>query len=323
MSWAHVAPHGTVRTGHLWSQALGVEKQYVIYLPPSYDQDPARRYPVAYYLHGLYGNERDWVDRGALNAALDSVIAQGGPEMIVVMPDGDDGWYTTWNTLGTYTGCLHDTTRAEPASSYCVPWTHYDDYIARDLVAHIDSTYRTLADRRHRAIAGLSMGGYGAIALALEYPEVWSAAASHSGVLSPMYDGSHPFAGTPVYATSMAALRANLGPLWPSMAPVFGHDLAAWRSRDPAWRLRRLLAEHPARVPALYIDVGRDDALADQSRAFHAELAARDVSCEYAEWPGGHTWTYWRSHVGQSLAWIGRHIAPERVLEPTGSRPPT
>jgi putative tributyrin esterase len=301
--------HGTVRTDSLWSQALGVYKHYRVYLPPSYEQDRARRYPVAYYLHGLHGSESDWVEHGHLNAAMDSLIAAGGPEMIVVMPDGDDGWYTTWNTLGGYGACLRDSTLHEPARDYCVPWLHYDDYIARDVVAHVDSVYRTIPDRAHRAIAGLSMGGYGAMILALEYPGVWSAAASHSGVVSPLYDGPHPFAPPPRYATDIAQVRAATGHLWPWMRLPFGDDMAAWRSRDPLWRLERLLASRPSMVPAIFLDVGTDDHLADENRAFHAELTARHVAHAYAEWPGNHDWTYWSAHVGESLAWIAAHIA--------------
>ena len=303
------AAHGTVRTDSVWSQALATYKHYEVYLPPSYETAPSRHYPVAYYLHGLYGSETDWVQHGHLNETLDSLIAGGMPEMIVVMPDGDDSWYTTWNALGNYGACVRDTVRREPAATYCVRWPHYDDYIARDLVHHVDSTYRTIADRRHRAIAGLSMGGYGAVELALEYPGVWCAAASHSGLLSPMYDGPHPFAGRDVYATRAAELEQLAGPRWPSMELAFGRDLVGWEARDPLTRLRRLLAARPALVPALFIDVGRDDPFADQNRAFHAELVAMHVPHHYAEWPGAHTWTYWRAHAAQSLVWIAAHIA--------------
>ncbi|HEY9429536.1 MAG TPA: alpha/beta hydrolase-fold protein, partial [Gemmatimonadaceae bacterium] len=107
--------HGTVRTDSLYASALGAKKHYLVYLPPSYGTDTTRRYPVAYYLHGLYGAETDWVEHGHLDAAMDSLIARGMPELIVVMPDGDDGWYTTWNTIGDYSGCVADTARKEPA----------------------------------------------------------------------------------------------------------------------------------------------------------------------------------------------------------------
>ena len=123
--------------------------------------------------------------------------------MIVVMPDGDDGWYTTWNGLVTMADCAREAPDARAAASYCVPWPHYDDYVARDLVARVDSAYRTaVADAR--GIAGLSMGGYGAISLALAYPDVFAAAASHSGVLSPLFDRP-----APVRARRRATRRAT------------------------------------------------------------------------------------------------------------------
>jgi S-formylglutathione hydrolase FrmB len=314
--------HGTVRTDSLYASALGAKKHYLVYLPPSYGTDTTRRYPVAYYLHGLYGAETDWVEHGHLDAAMDSLIARGMPEMIVVMPDGDDGWYTTWNTIGDYSGCVADTTRKEPASSYCVRWLHYDDYIAHDLIQHVDSIYRTIGNRAHRGIAGLSMGGYGAVALALQYPTKWSAAASHSGVLSPMYAGPHPFKGAPAYATSFEQIEAQWadnpgGTRWSSRRLAFGRDLPAWRWRDPAHRVRALLDQPSSaetRLPALYMDVGSDDPIADDTRVFHAELKILGVPHEFAEYPGTHNWDYWSAHVGQSLAWRAEYIArPDSV----------
>src|SRR5271156_906579 len=84
--------HGSVVTDTLWSQSLGAKKTVIVYLPPSYTTSPSRRYPVAYYLHGLSGSEVDWTRSGGLNVVMDSLIAAGAPELIVVMPDGDDGW---------------------------------------------------------------------------------------------------------------------------------------------------------------------------------------------------------------------------------------
>ena len=151
-----------MRVERFFSPALGVEKHYVVYLPPSYATAPTRRYPVAYYLHGLTGNEADWVALASIDVVADSLIAGGGPEMIVVMPDGDDGWYTNWEEAPQpYGVCLVDTLLNRAAPALCVVEARYEDYIARDLVRHVDSTYRTLADRRHRGIAGLSMGDSG------------------------------------------------------------------------------------------------------------------------------------------------------------------
>jgi putative tributyrin esterase len=303
------ADSGRVVTDSLWSQALGIRKHVVVWLPPSYARSPARRYPVAYYLHGVSGAETDWVRLGHLDATLDSLVAAGVPEMIVVMPDGDDGWWTTWNWLGDYTACRRDRpARAEPAATWCVPWPHYDDYVARDLVAWVDGHFRTLADRAHRGIAGLSMGGYGAMALALAYPDVFSAAASHSGVVSPLQQGQGTD-GDLRYPPAIDSLRHAYGPrLWPLMEQAFGKDTVAWYARDPLRLAERLLARDRAAMPALFIDCGRDDALIGQSRAFDRGLRALGIPHEYAEWPGAHTWEYWRRHGAESAAWMARRI---------------
>jgi len=298
--------HGRVRADTLWSQALGTRKQLLLYLPPSYATNITKRYPVAYYLHGLGGSERDWVEHGKIDATMDSLIGRGVPEMILVFPDGDDGWYTTWNALGNFRDCMRS--HGESGVSYCVPWPHYDDYVAFDVVRYVDSTYRTEATREHRALAGLSMGGYGAVSLALEYPKLWSAAASHSGVLSPLAVSIH--GETFRTAANMNEVRAITRPeLWPSMMLAFGRDLWGWRPRDPARRARRLTSGAGA-VPALFIDVGVDDPYVAQSRAFHSALTSMHVPHAYAEWPGAHDWMYWRTHAAESLAWIAQRIAP-------------
>lgn len=298
------APAGAVRPDTLFSHALGVSKRFFVYLPPSYEREPARRYPVAYYLHGAWGAEDDWITLGHIDRAMDSLIAGGLSEMILVLPDGDDGWYTTWNALNTLAACRADTVRREPAATYCVTWPKYDEYIARELVAHIDSTYRTLGEREHRGIAGLSMGGYGAITLAVRYPTLFSAAASHSGVLSPRYAGPAPYTPPTRYAATVDAIRPRYAPgLWALMRPVFGRDTIGWRARDPAVYARHLVAAG-ARAPALFVDVGRDDPFLEQNRAFRADLAGLGIPVKYAEWPGKHDWAYWRLHVVESLAWM-------------------
>src|SRR2546430_1636009 len=277
------APHGTVRVGRCFSPALGVEKHYVGYLPPSYATAPARRYPVAFYLHGLTGNEADWVSLASIDVVADSLIAGGSPEMIVVMPDGDDGWYTNWEEAPQpYGACLVDTLLNRAAPALCVVQARYEDYIARDLVRHVDSTYRTLADRRHRGIAGLSMGGFGAVTIALAHPDVFTAAASHSGVLSPLYAGPHPFAAPAHYHTSIDSLAADWRGIWGAIAPAFGRTIASWTARDPAQLVRRLAAARGP-LPGLFIHVGTQVRLLDQARPFHADLAPLRIRSSYGD----------------------------------------
>lgn len=292
----------------LWSQALGTRKRLLVWLPPSYEAEPGRRYPVAYYLHGAWGDETNWTQAGRLHLALDSLAAAGAPEMIVVMPDGDDGFYTTWNFLGDYAACRRTRPAGgEPADSYCVPWPHYDDYVARDLVAFIDRGYRTLADRRHRGIAGLSMGGYGAVALALAYPDVFAAAVSHSGVLDPAAGTSD--GETPQGRFDLDAIRASYGERrWALWAPVFGKDSAAWAARDPVHLAERLQARGGP-IPAFRVDCGTEDPYLRQTRAFRDGLRRLGIAHEYAEHSGGHTWDYWRQHAPAGAAWLAARLS--------------
>lgn len=301
--------HGTVRTDTLWSQSLGITKQYQVYLPPSYESEPQERYPVAYYLHGVTGDETNWVTLGGIDRVMDSLIAAGEPPMILVMPDGDDGWYTTWNSLGNWSECRRDSTRKEPAASYCVPWPHYDDYIARDLVAHVDSNYRTLSDSAHRAIAGLSMGGYGAVSLALRYPDVFAAAASHSGVVAPLFAGPTPFSPPPRYYRDIESLRTANPRMWRFGRDVFGADTIGWRARDPVTMAHRR-ASKDLPIPPIFLDVGVDDPFLDANRALAYELTTLGADVKYKEWPGKHDWTYWRAHVAESLSWLGARLSP-------------
>src|SRR4051794_10907816 len=122
------AAGGSVLQESFFSEALGVRKALVVYLPPSYSRKTARRYPVAYYLHGLSGAQADWVSKGGIDAVADSLYANGTPEMILVMPDGDDGWYTTWVRQFSYRTCT-DTLKVEAPDRYCVEHERYDDYV--------------------------------------------------------------------------------------------------------------------------------------------------------------------------------------------------
>jgi S-formylglutathione hydrolase FrmB len=306
---AQAQQRGTVAADYFRSAALGVRKDYLVYLPPSYQADPTRRYPVVYYLHGALGSEDDWVQKGGLDVVMDSLIAAGMPEMIVVMPDGDDGYYTTWAPAYDWRLCRHRGDLREPAERYCVRNPRYDEYIARDLVRQIDATYRTRGDARHRGVAGLSMGGFGAMALAAEYPDIWAAAASHSGPVCRLALAADTAARTVLYAGSPDTLRAANPTLWPLYTAVFGPDTAAWWARDPVGRIRRMKAQDRARIPALYADIGTEDSRLVDNRAFRIELAKLGVPLEYHEYPGEHTWAYWRAHVAQSLVWLAQHFA--------------
>jgi S-formylglutathione hydrolase FrmB len=304
---AQPARPGRVVTDSLWSYALGTFKKAVVYLPPSYDRSRTR-YPVAYYLHGLTGNETNWVKGGRLDAVMDSLVALGMREMIIVMPDGDDSWWMTANSLPDVSACR----RALPAyagdaDSFCVPWPHYDDYVAYDVVKFVDGKYRTRADRSHRGLAGLSTGGFGAIMLALQYPRLFAAAASHSGVVWPLEWAPDGVLDRPVGSVDSTWRRVRAGGVGQSMLASFGRDTAAWFARDPVHLLDRAKARGDV-LPALKADCGTGDPFLAGNRAFRDQLKARGVALDYAEFPGGHDWPYWRAHAAESLKWLAERM---------------
>jgi len=302
----NTSERGRVSIETFYSEALGADKRVVVYVPPSYGYDGSRRYPVAYYLHGLSGSQGDWTSKGDITGAADSLFAKGTPEMIIVMPDGDDGWYTSWTSQLSYRACA-DTVRQESPASYCVQHQRYDDYVATDLVRFIDAHYRTRADKEHRGIGGLSMGGYGALALALRYSDVFSAGASHSGVVAPMYIGPKPFVAPAKFASTIPELQTIAGAYGQRFVNYWGTDLARWRETD-VLQTAVALQSRRAAIPALFFDCGTEDGLVDQNRALHSELTRLGITHSYAEWPGAHTWRYWSTHVRESLAWMGSRI---------------
>ncbi|MCM3903245.1 MAG: esterase family protein [Pyrinomonadaceae bacterium] len=137
------------------------EQSVAVYLPPSYDTSPTKRFPTLYLLHGFLDNKEVWTTKGfqgmRLQPLMDEMIKSGKiREMVVVVPNG-------WNASG---GAFYTN------SSVTGNW---EDYIHRDLVQNIDANYRTIARPESRGIAGHSMGGYGAITLAMKHPDVFSA----------------------------------------------------------------------------------------------------------------------------------------------------
>ncbi|MCA9759777.1 MAG: prolyl oligopeptidase family serine peptidase, partial [Candidatus Eisenbacteria bacterium] len=166
------------------------DRTVAIYLPPSYEDFPERRYPVLYVLHGIGGTHADWMapDRagdgwGTLANLMDDRIAGGMTEFVVVAPNemtrGGGSWYTNSEVIG-----------------------RWEDFTVTDLVDYVDSTYRTLPNAASRGIAGHSMGGYGALMLGMKHPDVFQVV---YGISSALLDFAP---GTELSETNMAFARA-------------------------------------------------------------------------------------------------------------------
>jgi S-formylglutathione hydrolase FrmB len=144
------------------AQGDSADQRVVVYLPPSYKKQPNRRYPVLYLLHGIGGSPEDWGPDGFqgmnISLVMDSLVRQRAVrEMIIVMPNGRNRY------LGAF--YLNSATNGR-----------WEDYITRDLIRHVDTSFRTLRSSVSRGIAGHSMGGFGAIMLAMRHPNLFSAA---------------------------------------------------------------------------------------------------------------------------------------------------
>ena len=298
-----------VVTEHFHSDALGVDKAVVVYLPRGYDSQPARRWPVFYYLHGLGGNETNWVENGKLDAAADQL----GLAAIVVMPDGDDDFYIDSRAPIDYDQCMKDGSglfvpERKPYDTACVHSRNYETYIAKDLVGWVDGHYRTIARRDGRGVAGLSMGGFGAMELALRHPDEFAAAGSHSGAIALLYRGPRPFApGKTELNTDVSHWGEQAGAIGAWIHRMFGDDIAEWKAHDVVELATRV---GPGKV-ALYFDCGTEDgfALFDNVQYVHEALDARHIDHAFFLGPGKHDFAFWSARVASSLAFLRDHTA--------------
>ncbi len=300
-----------VSTESFRSAALGVDKDVMIYLPAGYDPADARRYPVFYFLNGLGGDETNWTQM----ADLDKVADMLGLEAIVVMPDGDNNFYVDSAMDTKFDACLKDGEglfiSTQPRKKTCVKASRYETYITKDLIGWVDGKYKTIPTREARAIAGLSMGGYGALVLSMRHPELFAAAASHSGLITPLYKGPWPYEkGKVELHTSIASLTSvykNLSSLGPWVLAVFGGDFETWRAYDPTVLAQKLA---PGSLH-LYIDCGTEDEFLfhHSTQYLHDVLLDRGIKHEYYLGPGHHSFEFWKARLPHSLGFLRDKLA--------------
>jgi S-formylglutathione hydrolase FrmB len=300
-----------VLTESFRSEALGVDKDVVIYLPAGYDAADARRYPVFYYLNGLGGDETNWVQGMGLDKAADTL----GLEAIVVMPDGDNNFYIDSSLDTKFDACMKDGEgmfiSTQPRKKTCVKASKYETYLTKDLINFVDGRFKTIPTREARAIAGLSMGGFGALVLSMRNPQLFGAVASHSGLITPLYRGPYPYEkGKVELHTSVASLTAvykHLGNLGPWVLGVFGGDLETWRAHDPTVLAQKLA---PGALH-MYLDCGTEDEFLfhHATNYLHDLLLERGIKHEFYMGPGHHSFDFWRERLPKSLAFLRERVA--------------
>jgi len=294
------------RTFH--SDALGVDKHYLVYLPVGYDDKPTTKWPVFYYLHGLGGSEKTWIKGGHIDQAADKL----GTQALIVMPDGDDGFYVDSARTIDYNDCIRNgtgllnPTMQDPATT-CVRHFAYETYITKDLIADVDAHYHTNATGQGRGIAGMSMGGLGAWGLGLRHPDLFAAAASHSGYIGTLYKGPHPYEKGKVSFITVDDAGKAPNPLIQWVVSIFGADVANWKAHDP----EDLITKMTPGKPALYLDCGTEDEFQfnDTAQYIHDVLTERHIEHAYFMGPGGHNFGFWGPREIESLKWLQEHVA--------------
>lgn len=249
-----------VETVQFHSALLGKTLPYNVIVPTDYRMS-ATRYPVLYLLHGWAGHYSDWATR--TNVA--DYAAQY--RIIVVMPEGNDGWYTDSATIAS---------------------EKYESYILQELIPDVQRHYRAIESRYGRGIGGLSMGGYGAVKFGLKSPGTFAFAGSLSGAL----------AATTWTEDDLKSFKGINN----SLVAAFGARDSPQRKANDIFEIaRRLSVSRVAALPYFYFDCGTEDFFLSVNEQFAALLTEKKVAHEFRELPGAHSWPYWDQQVRELL----------------------
>ena len=270
-TFSAAVPGSSVQNEKLTSKLMGRDLPYRIILPARYSaENSSERFPVVYLLHGLTGHFDNWTDKTRIARLAESA------NFIIVTPEGEDGWYT---------------------DSATKPADKYESHIIKELIPEIDKRFRTVADREHRIVAGLSMGGFGALKFGLKYPDIFVLAGSFSGAIG---------AATITEKTVPGAIGKTID-------AIFGPDGSDVRKgNDPFAIIRSATPEQTKRFPFLYLDCGTEDFLFQNNREFDSLLIEKKVPHEFRELPGAHNWTYWDAQVEEFLQVATKRVWPNQ-----------
>lgn len=266
-------PQSKVETKAIQSKVLNAEREYSIFLPLSYEQEPNRKYPVLYLFHGVMDTNICWSERGHLKDVMDQLVASGEvSEMIIVTPNAGGNIYSgAWNGY------------------FDMPGWKYETFFFTEFLPHIESTYRVIGNKESRAVAGLSMGGGGATVYGQKHAEMFSS----------------------VYAMSALMSIPEQGVL-PSQTLGDKVDLLV-KSVQENCAIRYVQEAGESQVKALssvkwFIDCGDDDFLLDRNVEFTQAMRKKGIKHEFRIRDGGHTWEYWHSALYTCLPYASRNF---------------
>ncbi len=264
---------GKVIESLTFTSKSGVKMKYSVYLPADYSVNQ-RSYPVVYLLHGYSDDETGWIQFGQANQIVDKGVAEGKvPPCILVIPDGRVTWYCN----------SYDKT------------DNWEDVFTQEFMPAIEKEYRIRAKREFRAIAGLSMGGYGALKISMRHPELFSTCVALSS-------------GTFSDEEIVKQLDKDYDRFFGN---IFGKGLKgeerlteAWKANSPLDLIHSVPLEK-LRTVRYWIDCGDDDFLFNGNSLLHIEMRKLGLPHEYRVRDGAHQWSYWRSGLATGLEYIG------------------
>jgi enterochelin esterase-like enzyme len=249
------------------SKLLKTDRKYAIYLPPDYETSQ-RSYPVLYLLHGAGDDQTGWVQFGEVLNIADEAIKSGiATAMIIVMPDANTG----------KRGYLNDV-KGE--------WL-YEDFFFQEFMPFIEKLYRIKAEKRYRAIAGLSMGGEGTFIYALHHPELFSSACPLSAATGPR---------------SIEELKNYK--LWQGVEDITDTDKESYFKRYNVLNLIENIPDDQKKAVRWYIDCGDDDFLYEGNSLVHIAMRKKGIPHEFRIRDGAHNWTYWRASLPKVLEYV-------------------
>ncbi len=248
-----------------------------VVLPDNYSKSQAN-FPVIYLLHGGTGNYRDWLSKTEDKLLLHKLSDQY--KVIIVTPDG--------SPFGYYFDSPLDKT------------SQYETFISKEVVAGVDSRYRTIKDRKGRIIAGLSMGGHGAFYLAARHPDVYCAAGSMSGVMD---------INTALWKVPAEFAKSRDDNFERLLGPK-----QAGENPYPGYSVVNQIDKMKANDVKLIFDCGADDIMIEPNRKLHKLLTDNGIPHDYIDRPGKHEWSYWENAVAYQFLFFAKVLKANQSL---------
>jgi enterochelin esterase-like enzyme len=308
----HIKVHGTALEGNLEGDA--VDRDVFVFLPPSYEKEKSRRFPVVYALHGFWIGAEQWTHEIHVPQTIEGAFAQGAKEMIVVLPDS--------KTL--HNGSMY---------SSSVTTGNFENFIARDLVSYIDAHYRTISNRLSRGLIGHSMGGYGAVRIGMKHADVFGSLY----IMSPCCLSPRP--ATPEIEKTLESVktledssklpfpsRAELAaaaawspdpknpPLYLDLSMKNGESqpdvLAKWAANAPLAFIDQYI-DCLRQYRAIAMDVSDQDRLRTDTEKLHEALLRYGIVNSFEVYQGTHTSKVADRFQNHVLPFFNRHLCFE------------